>query len=86
MALGILYFCSLRAFWNNTGLSKEELSDPTNLIWINYRNVVGGGDPRYLENVLRYLPNETQIEMKKPDGEIVTMTYENPSLETTITR
>lgn len=84
---GTSYMSSvMSACQNNTGLSKEELSDPTNLIWINYRNVVGGGDPRYLENVLRYLPNETKIEMKKPDGEIVTMTYENPSLETNITR
>ena len=76
----------INACQNNTGLSKEALSDPANLTWINYRNVVGGGDSHYLENVLRYLPNETQIEMKKQDGEIVTMTYENPSLETGITR
>lgn len=84
---GTTYMSSvINACQNNTGLSKEALSDPANLTWINYRNVVGGGDSHYLENVLRYLPNETQIEMKKPDGEIVTMTYENPSLETGITR
>lgn len=84
---GTTYMASvINACQNDTGLSKEALSDPANLTWINYRNVVGGGDSHYLENVLRYLPNETKIEMKKPDGEIVTMTYENPSLETNITR
>lgn len=76
----------IKACQNNTGLTKEALSDPTNLIWINYRNVVSGGDSHYLENVLRYLPNETQIEMKKPDGDVVIMTYENPTIEHNMSR
>lgn len=73
----------INACKSDTGMSSEELNNPSNLTWINYRNVVGGGDSKYLENVLRYLPNETEIHMKKPTGEIVTMTYENPGLEIT---
>ncbi len=84
---GTTYMSSvINACQNSTGLSREELSDPANLTWIDYRNVVGGGDSHYLENVLRYLPNETQIEMKKPDGEAVIMTYENSSLEHNMSR
>lgn len=70
----------------DTGYSRSELSDPTNLIWTNYRNVIKNGDNKYLENVLRYLPNDTEINFKKPNGEIVTMTFENLSLTENITR
>ena len=70
----------------DTGYSRSDISDPTNLIWTNYRSVIKNGDDRYLENVLRYLPNDTQIEFKKPSGETITMTFENETFNDNIKR
>lgn len=70
----------------DTGYSRSDISDPTNLIWTNYRSVIKNGDDRYLENVLRYLPNDTQIEFKKPSGETITMTFENETFNNNMKR
>ncbi len=70
----------------DTGYSRSDISDPTNLIWTNYRSVIKNGDDRYLENVLRYLPNDTQIEFKKPSGETTTMTFENETFNDNMKR
>lgn len=70
----------------DTGYSRRDISDPTNLIWTNYRSVIKNGDDRYLENVLRYLPNDTQIEFKKPSGETITMTFENETFNDNMKR
>lgn len=67
----------INACCTDTGLTREDLSDPSNLTWIDYRYVIQNGDNKYLENVLRYLPNNTEITFRKPDGETITMTYEN---------
>lgn len=70
----------------DTGYSRSDISNPTNLIWTNYRSVIKNGDDRYLENVLRYLPNDTQIEFKKPSGETITMTFENETFNDNMKR
>ena len=70
----------------DTGYSRNDISDPTNLIWTNYRNIIKNGDNRYLENVLRYLPNDTQLEFKKPSGEKITMTFENETFNNNMRR
>ena len=70
----------------DTGYSRNDISDPTNLIWTNYRNIIKNGDNRYLENVLRYLPNDTQLEFKKPSGEKITMTFENETFNDSMRR
>ena len=70
----------------DTGYSRSDISDPTNLIWTNYRSIIKNGDDRYLENVLRYLPNDTQIEFKKPSGETITMTFENETFNDNMKR
>lgn len=70
----------------DTGYSRSDISDPTNLIWTNYRNVIKNGDNRYLENVLRYLPNDTQLEFKNPSGEKITMTFENETFNDNMRR
>ena len=51
-----------------------------------FRNVIKNGDNRYLENVLRYLPNDTQLEFKKPSGEKITMTFENETFNDNMRR
>ena len=70
----------------DTGYSRNDISDPTNLIWTNYRNIIKNGDNRYLENVLRYLPNDTQLEFKKPSGEKIAMTFENETFNDNMRR
>ena len=50
------------------------------------KNVIKNGDNRYLENVLRYLPNDTQLEFKKPSGEKITMTFENETFNDNMRR
>lgn len=70
----------------DTGYSRNDISDPTNLIWTNYRNIIKNGDNRYLENVLRYLPNDTQLEFKNPSGEKITMTFENETFNNNMRR
>ena len=76
----------IRECCKDTGYSRSDISDPTNLIWTNYRNVIKNGDNRYLENVLRYLPNDTQLEFKKPSGEKIAMTFENETFNDNMKR
>ena len=44
---------------------------------MKYRNIIGGGDPNYLENVFKYIPNDTVLKFKKPDGSEYFIRYEN---------
>lgn len=64
--------CSL-----NTGIPQDELKKLDNLEWLNYRNVISGGDQNYLENVCKYIPNGTVLSFKKINGEDVRIRYEN---------
>ena len=57
----------IKAASYNAGISYDEmLNNPTNLDWLNYRYLIkqenggAGGDPIYLENVLRYA-NEEEV-------------------------
>ena len=45
--------------------------------WMNYRNIISGGDPKYVENILKYVFDGATFEFKKPDGTIVTCKYDN---------
>ena len=45
--------------------------------WLNYRSIIKGGDPIYIENVLKYVDDGATFEFKKPDGTIVTCKYDN---------
>lgn len=60
-----------------TGLSTSELNKLECLEWLNYRNVIDGGDPYYLENVFQYIPNGTILKFKKIDGGEVNIEYQN---------
>ena len=51
-----------------------------NLEWLKYRNIIGGGDPNYLENVFKYIPNDTVLKFKKPDGSECFIRYENVNM------
>lgn len=46
--------------------------------WLKYRESVGAGDPKYIEHVFRYLPDDYTIKIKRVDnGEYVTLTIHN---------
>ena len=68
----VLNYCS-----NDTGFTRGELDQMDNLEWLKYRNIIGGGDPNYLENVFKYIPNDTVLKFKKPDGSEYFIRYEN---------
>ena len=61
----------------NTGFSPDEFNNIENLEWLNYRGIIGGGDPEYLENVFKYIPNDTVLTFTKPSGEVINILYSN---------
>lgn len=71
----VLNYCS-----NDTGFTRGELDQMDNLEWLKYRNIIGGGDPNYLENVFKYIPNDTVLKFKKPDGSECFIRYENVNM------
>ena len=60
-----------------TGYSIDELRSMDNIEWLNYRSVIHGGDPNYLENVFKYIPSGTILTFTKPNGEVIHMLYNN---------
>ena len=51
------------------GISKEDIiADPTYNGWMNYRYVVTVGDPHYVENVFKFLPNDKEITVQTQNG------------------
>ena len=76
----VLSVCS-----NDTGIPLSELNDPNNLSWLDYRGVIAGGDATYLENVFRYVPDNTSLTFKKTDGTVIHVLYDNLSYDNTKT-
>ena len=62
---------------NDTGYRTDELNSMNNQEWLNYRNVIHGGDPNYLENVFKYIPNGSVLTFTKPSGEVLNIQYNN---------
>ena len=77
----VLNACSLE-----TGYSIRELNNPNNLEWLNYRDIIKGGDSLYLENVFKYIEDGTVLTFKTPDGKTLNYKYENLKQENKITR
>lgn len=75
----------LSACSNDTGIPLSELNDPNNLSWLDYRGVIAGGDATYLENVFRYVPDNTSLTFKKTDGTVIHVLYDNLSYDNTKT-
>jgi len=65
---------------NETGYTIAELNDMNNLEWLKYRNIIGGGDCEYLENVFKYIPNGTILTFQKVNGDEITMQYNNSNI------
>lgn len=60
-----------------TGMSISDLNNLECLEWLNYRSIISGGDSYYLENVFKYIPNETVLNFKKIDGSELNIEYQN---------
>lgn len=60
-----------------TGISISDLNNLECLEWLNYRSIISGGDSYYLENVFKYIPNETVLNFKKIDGSELNIEYQN---------
>ena len=69
-----------------TGFTIEQLCDLNNLEWLSYRDIISSGDPLYLENVCKYIPNETVLKFKIPGKENLTIKYENLNYKKDITK
>jgi len=62
---------------SETGFSVKELNCIDNTEWLKYRNIINGGDPNYLENVFKYIPDDTILTFTKPDGNTINIQYNN---------
>ena len=49
--------------------------------WINYRNQVGYGDSNYLENVFRYVHDDDVLHFKTPNGNEISVRFNNTAFE-----
>lgn len=68
----------LNACSQDIGINKEDIiNNPNNLEWLNYLNYANGGDKEYLNNVLSFIKNETELTVLKPDGSNKQITIKN---------
>lgn len=68
----------LKAYSADCGKSVNEiLSDPTDIGWLEYRNIIDMGDPDYIENVFSYLGENSNVGSIKKDGSIINLNINN---------
>ena len=67
--------------WCENEKVKEERNNPENLDWLKYRSIIQGGDIYYLENVFKYIPDDSILTFVKPNYETVTIKFNNLNLE-----
>lgn len=69
---------ALKACANKEGINEESiLRNQSSKNWLDYRILIDSGDQKYLEHVLRFLPNNTQLSVTKRDGTTKTLTVTN---------
>ncbi len=66
---------NLNVAFRASGLNKEELNEQTNKEWMQYRDMIKGGDPLYIEHVFQYIPSGTNLHFKTPNGEEINLHY-----------
>ena len=52
---------------NQTGVDRSEVEKFTNLDWMQFRDVIRGGDKKYLEHVFQYVPDGSILKFKTPN-------------------
>ncbi len=71
-----------RIYAEESGISKEEvLENKNDFGWMNYRDEIPYGDPRYIEHVISYLGSDFTIQNKTPDGDIISIHITNMEKE-----
>lgn len=77
MGQGTMYGI-LNEYSMDTGKSVEEiLNNPSDIGWLGYRDVIPYGDPIYLENVLSWMGDSSNITVLKNNGEEVFLSVSN---------
>lgn len=70
----------LNAYSNNTGRSIDTiLADINDNGWLEYRDILGIGDPEYIEHVCSWIGNEVTINNTKNNGNMVNLSINNKS-------
>lgn len=66
---------NLNVAFRNSGLNSEQLNEQNNKDWLQYRDLIKGGDPQYIEHVFQYIPSDTTLHFKTPDGQEINLHY-----------
>ena len=66
---------NLNVAFRASGLNKDELNEQTNKEWMQYRDMIKGGDPLYIEHVFQYIPSGTNLHFKIPNGDEINLHY-----------
>lgn len=68
----------LTVYSNYCGRSVDEiLNDELDIGWLEYRNIVQGGDKQYIEHVLSWIGDDVNLEITKNDGTVVNVSITN---------
>ena len=66
---------NLNVAFRKSGLNSEQLNEQNNKDWMQYRDLIKGGDPQYIEHVFQYIPSGTTLHFKTPDGRQINLQY-----------
>lgn len=66
---------NLNVAFKNSGLNSQELNEQNRKEWMQYRDLIRGGDPLYVEHVFQYIPSDTTLHFKTPGGQEINLHY-----------
>lgn len=66
---------NLNVAFRQSGLNANELNEQNNKEWMQYRDLIKGGDPLYIEHVFQYIPSDSDLHFKTPDGKDINLHY-----------
>lgn len=66
---------NLNVAFRQSGLNANELNEQNNKEWMQYRDLIKGGDPLYIEHVFQYVPSDSDLHFKTPDGKDINLHY-----------
>lgn len=66
---------NLNVAFRQSGLNANELNEQNNKEWMQYRDLIKGGDPLYIEHVFQYIPSDSNLHFKTPDGKDINLHY-----------
>lgn len=66
---------NLNVAFRQSGLNANELNEQNNKEWMQYRDLIKVGDPLYIEHVFQYIPSDSDLHFKTPDGKDINLHY-----------